>query len=45
MLDVGKLPIDARFLQSGTAVEIELTVTRSLAGRSAQQKISWQGEI
>jgi hypothetical protein len=45
MLDVGKLLIDSRFLQSGTTVEIELIVTRSFAGRSVQQKISWQGEI
>ncbi len=45
VVDVGKLPIESRFLQLGMKVEIELIVTRSFAGRSAQQKISWQGEI
>jgi hypothetical protein len=45
ILDVGRLPIDSSFLQSRVSVEIELTVTRSFGGRSAQQEIHWQGEI
>jgi hypothetical protein len=45
ILDLGKLPIDSRFLQSGISVDIELTVTRSFGGKSAQQEINWQGSI
>jgi hypothetical protein len=45
ILELGKLPIDSRFLQSGISVEIELTLTRSFGGRSAQQDINWQSEI
>ncbi|RMG08858.1 MAG: hypothetical protein D6728_13655 [Cyanobacteria bacterium J055] len=45
VMDLGKLPIDSRFLQPGISVEIELTLTRSFGGRSAQQEINWQGEI
>ncbi|MGB7274816.1 MAG: hypothetical protein WBC69_16085 [Geitlerinemataceae cyanobacterium] len=45
VLDLGKLPIDSRFLQSEISVQIELTLTRSFGGKSAQQEVNWQGEI
>lgn len=44
-LDLGKLKIPNDALSSGTNVEIELTATRSLGERSAQQKLRWQGSI
>lgn len=45
ILNLGKLPIEPRFLRPGLPVEIELVATRSFAGRSAEQKIEWRGEI
>lgn len=45
VLNIGKLPIDSEFLRSGVPVEIELVATRFFAGRSAEQKIEWRGEI
>ncbi|HBB31589.1 MAG TPA: hypothetical protein DDZ80_27095 [Cyanobacteria bacterium UBA8803] len=44
-LNIGKLPIDSQFLRAGLPVEIELFITRSFAGNSAQQEITWRGEI
>ena len=45
VLNIGKLPIDSEFLQSGVPVEIELVATRSFAGNSTEQEIQWRGEI
>ncbi|GCL37086.1 MAG: collagen-like protein [Sphaerospermopsis kisseleviana] len=45
IVDLGKLKIPNDALSSGTNVEIELTVIRSLGERSAQQKLRWQGSI
>jgi hypothetical protein len=45
VVNIGKLPIESRYLSSGLPVEIELIATRSFAGRSAEQKIEWRGEI
>ncbi|MEW6496052.1 MAG: collagen-like protein [Cyanobacteriota bacterium] len=45
VLNIGKLPIQSQYLRSGLPVEIELVATRSFAGRSAEQKIEWRGEI
>ncbi|MGB3240053.1 MAG: hypothetical protein WBB29_17290 [Geitlerinemataceae cyanobacterium] len=39
------MSIDSRFLQSEISVQIELTLTRSFGGKSAQQEVNWQGEI
>ncbi|MBW4520935.1 MAG: hypothetical protein KME16_14685 [Scytolyngbya sp. HA4215-MV1] len=44
-LALGKLPIDTEYLGRGSEVEIELVATRTLADRSATQKIDWQGKI
>lgn len=45
ILDIGQLPIDADYVQSGLSVEIELTAIRSLSGRSTEQTILWRGSI
>ncbi|MGF1479050.1 MAG: hypothetical protein ACFB4I_06115 [Cyanophyceae cyanobacterium] len=44
-LNLGQLPIDKQYLQPGMMVEIELIAVRSLSGRSAEQHITWRGEI
>ncbi|NEP13163.1 MAG: collagen-like protein [Symploca sp. SIO2C1] len=44
-LNLGKLPIESRYLKPGVAVDIDLVATRSFAGRSTEQKIDWKGEI
>ncbi|MTJ10745.1 MULTISPECIES: collagen-like protein [unclassified Anabaena] len=44
-LALGKLKIPSQGLNPGTNVDIEIIAVRSLGGRSAQQKISWQGVI
>lgn len=44
-LNLGKLPLSSEHLRPGMEVELELIATRSFAGRSAQQKITWQGKI
>ncbi len=45
IVQLGQLPIPAEFLESKTEVEIELVAKRSLSGRSAKQKITWQGQL
>lgn len=45
VVNIGKLPIEPQYLKTGLPVEIELVATRSFAGRSAEQKIEWRGEI
>lgn len=44
-LALGKLKIPSQALNPGVKVDIEVVAIRSLGGRSAQQKISWQGII
>ncbi|MEI6442457.1 MAG: collagen-like protein [Nostocales cyanobacterium ELA583] len=44
-LALGRLKIPIQYLSPGTNVDIEVVAVRSLNGRSAQQKISWQGTI
>ena len=44
-LDLGELPIDSRYLRSGTPVEIEITARRSLGNNTAEQKLQWQGTL
>jgi len=45
VLALGQLPISARDLIPGVRIEVELTATRSFAGRSAEQKLGKCGEI
>ncbi|MDJ0725455.1 MAG: collagen-like protein [Prochloraceae cyanobacterium] len=45
VLNIGKLPIEEKFLRSGVPIEIELVITRSLGARSAQQIFNWKGVI
>jgi hypothetical protein len=45
LIQLGQLPIPAEVLEAKTDVEIEVVATRSLGNRSAEQKISWQGEV
>ncbi|MBE9129835.1 collagen-like protein, partial [Coleofasciculus sp. LEGE 07081] len=44
-LNLGKLPIEREFLKPGVPLDVELVAIRSFAGHSAEQKITWQGEI
>ena len=44
-LALGKLKIPIQALNPGVKVDLEVVAIRSLGGRSAQQKISWQGVI
>jgi hypothetical protein len=44
-LALGKLNIPSLALNPGVNVNIEVVAIRSLAGRSTQQKILWQGVI
>lgn len=44
-LAVGRLPISGQHLTPGTLAQFELHVTRTFAGRSATQTITWQGQI
>ncbi|MFM7405686.1 MAG: hypothetical protein ACKO3K_03190 [Cuspidothrix sp.] len=44
-LAVGKLKLPRAALSPGVKVDIEVVAIRSLGGRSAQQKISYQGVI
>ncbi|MTJ50659.1 collagen-like protein [Dolichospermum sp. UHCC 0259] len=44
-LALGKLKIPSQALNPGVKVDIEVVAIRSLGGRSAQQKMSWQGVI
>jgi len=44
-LALGKLKIPIQSLNPGVKVDIEVVAIRSLNGRSAQQKIGWQGVI
>ncbi|MEM6350166.1 MAG: collagen-like protein [Cyanobacteria bacterium P01_D01_bin.14] len=39
------LPIDREYLQTGSSVRVELVVTRTYAGNSAEQTLSWNGQL
>ena len=39
-IDIGKLPIESRFLRSGLGVEIKIVATRTFAGYNDQQTIT-----
>ena len=39
IIDIGQLPIDPRYLEANTAVEVQLEATRSFGNNSATQKI------
>ena len=43
LLHLGDLPINFKYLQSGTGVEIEIKATRSFADNSTTQTILWTG--
>jgi hypothetical protein len=45
VLNLGKLPIDGKYLAPNTPVEIELVAVRSLGDRSAEQSITWKGRV
>lgn len=44
-LDLGKLKMPSKAINSGTDVEIEIVATRSLGERSAQQTLRWKSTI
>ncbi|MEM8807581.1 MAG: collagen-like protein [Cyanobacteria bacterium P01_G01_bin.38] len=44
-LALGRLPIRSQLLSAGTQAQIEITAVRSYGGRSAEQKLDWQGRI
>lgn len=45
ILHLGDLPINAQYLQSGTAIALEITAYRSFAGHQTSQTIQWQGTL
>jgi hypothetical protein len=45
ILNLGGLPIDSDTFRAGAELEVELTITRSLGNRSAQQEIHWTGTV
>lgn len=44
-LALGRLPIQSQLLSGGTKARVELKVIRSYGSNSAEQTITWQGEI
>ena len=45
VLDLSRLPLEARDLTSRTQVQVELIVTRRLGDYEAQQTLLWQGQL
>lgn len=45
ILPVGQLPIRSEYLRAGTDATVELVVTRSYVGNSAQQTLNWNGRL
>ncbi|MFP4221155.1 MAG: hypothetical protein ACLFQ7_11690 [Phormidium sp.] len=45
VLDLSRLPLEARDLTSRSQVEVELIVTRRLGDYEAQQTLLWQGQL
>lgn len=44
-LALGQLPIDARLLRPGTYAQLDITALRSLGDQSAEQTLTWQGQL
>ncbi|MBE9071023.1 collagen-like protein, partial [Leptolyngbya cf. ectocarpi LEGE 11479] len=44
-LSLGRLPIRSQLLSGGTRAQVELTIIRSYGNNSAEQTLTWQGEI
>lgn len=44
-LALGQLSIEARALRPGTYAQLEITALRSLGGQSAEQTLTWQGQL
>ncbi|NJL48938.1 MAG: collagen-like protein, partial [Leptolyngbyaceae cyanobacterium SM2_5_2] len=44
-LALGQLPLEGHTLRPGTYAILDITATRSLGANSAQQSLSWQGQI
>ncbi|MEL7053215.1 MAG: collagen-like protein, partial [Cyanobacteria bacterium J06588_5] len=44
-IPIGQLPIRDRYLRDGTEVSMELVITRSYVGNSAEQTLDWTGQL
>lgn len=44
-LAVGQLPISAQYLARGTEARVELVISRSYAGNTAEQTLDWTGRL
>lgn len=44
-LDIGQLPINERYLRPGTQARLEVTIMRTLANNTAEQTLTWNGEL
>ena len=44
-LSLGRLPIQSQLLSGGTQAQVELTIIRSYGNNSAEQTLTWSGEI
>lgn len=44
-LSLGRLPIGSQHFRSGTYGRLEIRIVRSLGGRSAEQRLEWNGRI
>lgn len=44
-LSVGQLPINAQYLTRGTDARVELVISRSYAGNTAEQTLDWNGRL
>ncbi|HEY9736240.1 MAG TPA: hypothetical protein V6D06_08160, partial [Trichocoleus sp.] len=45
VIAVGRLPVSQQTFRSGTLAQIELRAVRSLGSNSAEQGLSWQGQL
>jgi hypothetical protein len=44
-LALGQLPIEARLLRPGTYAQLDIIALRSLGNQSAEQTLTWQGQL
>jgi hypothetical protein len=44
-LNLGQLPIAGRYVEAGTEVRVDITITRSYAGKQTEQVLSWNGQM
>ncbi|MEQ1877412.1 MAG: hypothetical protein ABL958_12270 [Bdellovibrionia bacterium] len=44
-LQIGKLPIESKYLKTGQGIKVELTIKRSLGGKSKVQQIKFDHKI